>query len=174
MTYISIVCRKFGSIVISKISADDDYTSVDYYTFNNKTKNATRFIRELRAMIDPYETEIVVINFDEFSGMDYMNQIYGSLHTLKLFGTVNKVTYISDPTKMFRRVFRYVGAGKGRKMTRDGVADMLLGSCSCKFYTKLVEINIANKSKQLYNLHRMGLVSVYYMLIKNKLQGKNG
>jgi hypothetical protein len=173
MTYISIVCRKVGSIVISKISSDDDYKSIKFFGFNPRFNNVSKFIIELQLMVEMYDTEIMVINFDECSDMDYMNRIYGSLTTLKKFGVVNKVTYIDDTKKMFRRIYRYVGAGKSRRLNRDGVADLLLETRSCKFYTKTVEINIANKTKQSYNLHRMGIISVYYMLIKNKLQGKN-
>ena len=170
MTFISIVCRKNGSIVISRISDNDDYETVDFYTFSFKQNKVTRFISELQKLIDPYDTDILLVDFDRANKLQYVNQIYGCIQTLKIFGTINSLTFINDHRKMFTRISRYVNAGKKRKMTRNGIANLLLESRSCVFYTKSIEIFISNKSTQGYNQHRMSLISLYYMVVKHRLK----
>jgi len=173
MTYISIVCKQGGTIVISKVTSTDDYHHITFYQFNHLQTKTTRFISELHDLIDSYDTEILVVDFVKDSKVRYINQIYGCLKTLHIFGTINKLTFIDNHMKMFTRIARYTQAGKTRKMTRNGIGDLLLDSGSCKFYTNSIDNYISNKTTHQYNQHRTAIIAVFYMIIKNRLS-QNG
>lgn len=171
MTHISIVFRKVGSLVISTISSNSD-KPVQLYNFSSTRNEARSIITELHELIDPYDTEIILINFPKGTKLTYFNQLYGSLMTLKRFGLINKLTFIDDPHKMYKRICKYVNAGKKRRRSLNGVSKMLLDGSSCWFYDNSLELIISNKSLQEYNLFKMSIIGLFYMIVKNRLQGE--
>jgi len=145
--------------------------SVYTYRYKNSETRPSRFISELRKHIDPYDTEILTVGYPENPKHQYLNEIHGSLQTLKSFGILTRLTHIRDKTKMYRRIFRYTGAGKKRKHDLNDVSNMLLSGSSCWFYTHEIEYIISNTTKQVYNMHRTGIIALYYGIIKNRLIG---
>lgn len=171
MTYISITFRKVGSLVISKVSSDDDQP-IHFYEYKYVKNEPTRIISELQELIDLYDTEIVLINFPRDTKATYFNQTYGSLITLKKFGLINKITFINTPDKMYKRIHYYLNAGKKRNRSLNGTANLLLDGDSCWFYDNSVELTISNKSVGSYNMMRMGIIGLFYLVVKSKLGAK--
>lgn len=169
MTHISIVFRKVGSLIISK-TTDEDPTTVVFYQFKYRCNEAHRLITELVDYVDSYDTHITVVNFPFKTKVPYYNEILGSLNTLKILGVISNLTFITDPMKMYKRIHSYLNASvKKRNKTTNGISKLLLDSDSCKFYTNAVDIMASNHTNQVYNSHKMSIITLYYSIIKERL-----
>jgi len=155
-------------MVIAKVSDSDDNPSIDMYHYNARGHDIVQVITKLYEMIDPYDTEIIVCGHPTVSKLTYINQVYGSLTTLKTFGIINKLTFIDDYDKIYKRIFRYIQAGRKRKRNIDVVSDMLHESSSCPFYNSEINYRI-NNSTGLQTMYKLAVASCYYMIIKNRL-----
>ena len=170
MTYISIAFRKNGTLVIGKYNTESQ-EPLYLYRYNSTKNNATRFIEELRKIVDPYETEIIVINFPKGTKSPHFNQVYGAIMTLKKFGMLNKLTFNYDQKKMYKRIIYYTEAGKNRKQSLNGISQLLSDSVTCPFYDNTFEMILERQSTAIANLYKLSAIGIFYMIIKDKMQG---